>query len=129
MSWIFLSSAYVSIVQDKRNPKHLLVRARRAGDIERTFPMVRVHETTNATEYPFRAPSWPLRSAPRSWESRTRTSKIHWLTTTGIWPFARLDGYGAVAGPSGAAKDHANARMEAADAGSSGPNASQPWRP
>jgi hypothetical protein len=45
MSWIFLSSAYVSIVQDKRNPKHLLVRARRAGDIERTFPMVRVHET------------------------------------------------------------------------------------
>jgi hypothetical protein len=52
--WLFLSSAYLSIVQDKSNPKHLLVRARRRGDIERVFNTKRVRETPEG-DYRFRA--------------------------------------------------------------------------
>lgn len=38
--WIFLNDAFLSVVADRANPSgdRLLVRARRAGDIERVFP-------------------------------------------------------------------------------------------
>jgi hypothetical protein len=35
--WVFLSGAFLSIVQDKQKPERLVVRARRRGDIERVF--------------------------------------------------------------------------------------------
>lgn len=35
--WIFLNNAFLSIVADKGNVEHLLVRARKKGDIEAVF--------------------------------------------------------------------------------------------
>jgi hypothetical protein len=35
--WVFLNDAFLSIVEDRRRPSHLLVRARKAGDIEAAF--------------------------------------------------------------------------------------------
>jgi hypothetical protein len=52
--WVFLSGAFLSIVQDKQKPERLLVRARRADDIERVFNTKRVRETP-AGDYRFRA--------------------------------------------------------------------------
>jgi hypothetical protein len=52
--WVFLNSAFVSIVTDTKNPHNLLVRARRKGDIERTFSTARVSCTPNA-DYRYRA--------------------------------------------------------------------------
>lgn len=53
--WICMNESFVSIV-DKGDPTHqtLLVRARKAGDIENVFPEANV--VANAgTDYPFRA--------------------------------------------------------------------------
>jgi hypothetical protein len=52
--WIFLSDSFLSIVAHRDKPGVLLVRARRAGDIEAVFPdgKTRVDETT---DYPHRA--------------------------------------------------------------------------
>jgi hypothetical protein len=54
--WVFLNSAFLSIVEDQRAPKRdkLLVRARFAGDIERAFPKAKVASTPDA-DYPYRA--------------------------------------------------------------------------
>lgn len=35
--WVFLNTAFLSIVQDRDDPSRLLVRSRFAGDIERAF--------------------------------------------------------------------------------------------
>ena len=53
--WIHLNDAFLSIVAHLDEPDMLLVRARIAGDIERTFPSVEVTETPHA-DYRFRAP-------------------------------------------------------------------------
>ena len=39
--WIFLSDSFLSIVAHRDKPGVLLVRARRAGDIEAVFPDVK----------------------------------------------------------------------------------------
>jgi hypothetical protein len=52
--WIFLSDAYLSIVQSKTDSKTLVVRARRPGDIEAVFPKVEVI-TIPGRDYQFRA--------------------------------------------------------------------------
>jgi len=52
--WIFFNDAFLSVVSAVGRPADLLVRARRAGDIERVFPNARV-STTLARDYRFRA--------------------------------------------------------------------------
>jgi hypothetical protein len=52
--WIFLNNAFLSIVSAVDRPYDLLVRASRAGDIERVFPRVRVSVTLKSV-YRFRA--------------------------------------------------------------------------
>jgi hypothetical protein len=52
--WIFLNDAFLSIVAHRDDPDALLVRARRQGDIERTFPGAAVSETP-AADYRYRA--------------------------------------------------------------------------
>ncbi len=51
--WIFLSDSFLSIVQDKVNPRVLVVRARRPGDIEAVFPSAKV-VTIDGRDYQFR---------------------------------------------------------------------------
>lgn len=52
--WLFLSDAYLSVVQHRDDPGKLLVRARIKGDIERALPGVKAEETPSA-DYRFRA--------------------------------------------------------------------------
>ncbi len=52
--WIFLDDAFYSIVEKKKGDRHLLVRARFKGDIERHFPHAEVKEIPG-TDYRFRA--------------------------------------------------------------------------
>ena len=52
--WIFLNDAFLSVVAHLDKPEHLHVRARIAGDLERTFPGVEVTETPDG-DYRFRA--------------------------------------------------------------------------
>lgn len=53
--WIYLNDAMLSIVADRKaaTSSELIVRARRAGDIERVFPNAVVAHTP-ANDYPFR---------------------------------------------------------------------------
>jgi hypothetical protein len=52
--WVFLSDAFLSIVSAADRPDDLLVRGRKAGDIQRVFPRARVSVTPQA-DYRFRA--------------------------------------------------------------------------
>lgn len=52
--WIFLNNAFLSIVDKEGDGTTLLVRARRAGDIERVFPEATTEETPE-NDYRFRA--------------------------------------------------------------------------
>ncbi|TSE36891.1 hypothetical protein Tfont_01603 [Tepidimonas fonticaldi] len=52
--WICLNDAFLSIVAKDCPPDHLLVRARRKGDIERVLPGVTVTESRH-TDYRWRA--------------------------------------------------------------------------
>ena len=54
--WIFLSDAFLSVVADQAEPSgaRLLVRARRAGDIERVFPEAESFRVP-FSDYAFRA--------------------------------------------------------------------------
>jgi hypothetical protein len=52
--WIFLSDAMLSIVDKGGDGSTLLVRGRRAGDIERVFPEAKV-QVGGGTDYRFRA--------------------------------------------------------------------------
>lgn len=52
--WICFNDAFLSIVAKDCPPDHLLVRARRKGDIERVFPGAKVKES-GATDYRYRA--------------------------------------------------------------------------
>lgn len=54
--WIFLSNAFLSVVADRDDPHgpRLLVRARRAGDIERVFPEAAPFRVSGS-DYAFRA--------------------------------------------------------------------------
>ncbi len=45
--WIMTNNSYLSIVSKDCGPAELLVRARRAGDIEKVFPDAKVTRTTN----------------------------------------------------------------------------------
>jgi hypothetical protein len=52
--WIFAKNGFLSIVQHKANPDHLLVRGRVKGDIEHYFPDARVIRLDDA-DYLYRA--------------------------------------------------------------------------
>lgn len=52
--WIFMNDAMLSIVAHRTKPNHLLVRARKAGDIARVFPGTRETRTPGA-DYLYRA--------------------------------------------------------------------------
>ena len=52
--WIMMNNSYLSIVSKDCGPAELLVRARRAGDIERVFPHAKVTRHPN-TDYLYRA--------------------------------------------------------------------------
>ena len=52
--WIMMNNSYLSIVSKDCGPTELLVRARRAGDIERLFPNAEVTLHTNS-DYLYRA--------------------------------------------------------------------------
>ena len=52
--WVFLNNAFLSIVDKDGDGTTLLVRARKAGDIQRVFPAARV-EITPRNDYRFRA--------------------------------------------------------------------------
>ena len=52
--WIFLSDAFLSIVDKGGDGSTLLVRARQAGEIERVFPEAKVIEGAG-TDYRYRA--------------------------------------------------------------------------
>jgi len=51
--WIFLNKAFLSIVQDHKDPDQLLVRGRFVGDIESIWPDAKVVEW-GGTDYRFR---------------------------------------------------------------------------
>src|SRR5216683_7097861 len=46
--WIMTNDSYLSIVSKDCGPAELLVRARRAGDIEKVFPEAKVTRNTNS---------------------------------------------------------------------------------
>lgn len=52
--WIFMSDAFLSIVADKKEDSHLLVRARHENDITAVFPKA-VVTSDEGTDYKFRA--------------------------------------------------------------------------
>ena len=52
--WLCLNDAFLSVVDKSTKRGCLLVRARRAGDIERVFPGAAVRESVN-TDYRYRA--------------------------------------------------------------------------
>ena len=52
--WIMTNDSYLSIVSKDCGPAELLVRARRAGDIEKVFPEAKVTRNTNS-DYLYRA--------------------------------------------------------------------------
>jgi hypothetical protein len=52
--WICLNNGFLSVVQKDCAANELLVRARRAGDIEKCFPDAKVTRTTK-TDYLYRA--------------------------------------------------------------------------
>ena len=52
--WIMTNNGYLSIVSKDCSPAELLVRARRAGDIEKVFPDAEVTRNTNS-DYLYRA--------------------------------------------------------------------------
>ena len=52
--WIMTNNSYLSIVKKDCRPAELLVRARRAGDIEKVFPDAKVTRNTNS-DYLYRA--------------------------------------------------------------------------
>ena len=52
--WIMTNNSYLSIVSKDCGPAELLVRARRAGDIEKVFPDAKVIRHTNS-DYLYRA--------------------------------------------------------------------------
>jgi hypothetical protein len=67
--WIHLNDAFLSIVANRDDPESLLVRARVAGDIERTFPSAEVLETPEA-DYRYRA------TLPRSEVARVLAERV-----------------------------------------------------
>lgn len=52
--WIYLNDSFLSVVADQNDAEELLVRGRKAGDIEAVFPEAAVIETP-ANDYRFRA--------------------------------------------------------------------------
>lgn len=52
--WVFLSDAFLSIVAHRTRAGYVLVRARKAGDIESVFPQATVRRTP-AADYRYRA--------------------------------------------------------------------------
>src|ERR1700745_2748232 len=52
--WIMTNNSYLSIVSKDCGPAELLVRARRAGDIEKVFPNAKVTRQTDS-DYLYRA--------------------------------------------------------------------------
>ena len=52
--WVCLNNSFLSIVENKKDKNQLLVRARRKGDIEKTFPDTNIIED-GGTDYKYRA--------------------------------------------------------------------------
>lgn len=52
--WLFMSNAFLSVVDKGGDGSTLLVRARRSGEIERIFPSAKVNEG-GGTDYRYRA--------------------------------------------------------------------------
>jgi len=52
--WVFMSDAFLSIVENRDDQRLMMVRARAPGDIERVFPHAKVSVTPDA-DYRFRA--------------------------------------------------------------------------
>jgi len=52
--WVFLNDSFVSLVVHREQPGMLLMRARKAGDIEALLPQAKVWRDPRA-DYPFRA--------------------------------------------------------------------------
>ncbi len=52
--WIFLNDAALSVVEDRADPKRLLVRSRVKGDIQTALPLADVFEDLEA-DYRYRA--------------------------------------------------------------------------
>ena len=73
--WICLNDAFLSIVAVKGDDERLLVRARRAGDIERVFPEAEVLVGVG-TDYLYRA------FLPRSTVSDAITARIDSINYT-----------------------------------------------
>lgn len=46
--WIFLNNAMLSVVAHRTKPRHFMVRARLAGDLERIFPRAKVSRSPSA---------------------------------------------------------------------------------
>lgn len=70
--WIFLNDAFVSVVEDRADSSHLVVRGRRKGDVEKFLEgciaaELRVVQTDHA-DYRFRA-SVPRRAVARALEA------------------------------------------------------------
>jgi hypothetical protein len=60
--WVFVRNSFLSVVEDEKDSRVLVVRSRIRGDIERLFPGARVDEDTTASrDYRYRA--WLWRSA------------------------------------------------------------------
>jgi hypothetical protein len=54
--WVFAVTGFYSIIVDRHNPDHLLVRSRVAGDIEALWPSAKVEQTpTRDYTYTYRA--------------------------------------------------------------------------
>lgn len=54
--WIFLKGGFFSVIEHPDSKKHVLIRARVKGDIEKVFPDAGGAEMTEDSDYRFRAP-------------------------------------------------------------------------
>lgn len=53
--WIYLQEGFLSIVENARDPKQLMVRARRRNHLAKAFPNAKIIETPPPrADYPFR---------------------------------------------------------------------------
>lgn len=54
--WIFLKDGFFSVIEHPDSKKHVVIRARVKGDIEKVFPENGGVEMTEDSDYRFRAP-------------------------------------------------------------------------
>ena len=83
--WIMTNNSYLSIVSKDCGPADLLVRARRAGDIEKVFPNAKVTRQTDS-DYLYRAVVVKQALAAMIDLIDTRTSRIALKTSHCMLP-------------------------------------------